>query len=108
MILLVSRFLLRKKFIGITIWPFIILRDPQLKKDATFLNHERIHLRQQVEMFVLPFYIWYVLEFLTRLIQFKNKNEAYRNISFEREAYINEKDLNYLKKRPFWRFVKFI
>jgi hypothetical protein len=93
---------------GITIWPFIILRDYKLKDDSSFLNHEQIHLRQQIEMLVLPFYIWYVLEFFIRLLKYRNRNKAYRNISFEREAYENEKDPDYLKKRSFWRFVKFM
>ena len=108
MIVLVNRFLLRKKFTGMAIWPFIILRTKKLKEDKVFLNHERIHLRQQIEMLVVLFYIWYILEFLIRLVQYKNRFKAYRNISFEREAYGKEKDLNYLKKRPFWRFVGFV
>lgn len=108
MIVLVNRFLLRKKFTGMAIWPFIILRTKKLKEDTTFLNHERIHLRQQIEMLIVPFYIWYLIEFLIRLFQYKNRYEAYRNISFEREAYSNEKDLDYLKKRRLWRFVEFI
>ena len=33
---------------------------------------------------------------------------AYKTISFEREAYAKEKDLNYLKSRPFWNFINFI
>jgi hypothetical protein len=33
---------------------------------------------------------------------------AYRNISFEREAYANEKDLDYLKRRSFFGFLKSI
>lgn len=32
------------------------------------LNHERIHTRQQIEMLVLPFYLWYIVEWLIRLI----------------------------------------
>ena len=108
MILLVNRFLVRKRFTGMTLWPFIIVRDKQLKQDEVFLNHECIHLRQQLELLIIPFYIWYITEFLIRLVQYKNRNLAYRNISFEREAYSNEKDLNYLKMRSFWRFVKFV
>ena len=37
-----------------------------------------------------------------------NINEAYHAISFEREAYKNEKDLDYLKKRSFWSFLRYI
>jgi hypothetical protein len=108
MIVLVNRFLLRKKFAGITLWPFIILKDKQLKEDVVFINHERIHLKQQLELLVLLFYVWYIIEFIIRLFQYKNRFKAYKNISFEREAYGNQKDLNYLKKRSFWKFVKYI
>ena len=108
MLVLVNHFLLRKKFTGMAVWPFIIVRNKQLKQDAVFLNHERIHLRQQVEMLVILFFIWYFLEFLVRLVQFRDRHLAYINISFEKEAYANEKDLDYLKKRSFWRFVKYL
>jgi hypothetical protein len=108
MIVLVNRFLLRKNFSGITLWPFLILKKKSLKKDLVFLNHERIHFRQQVELLVIPFYLWYALEFIVRLIQYKSRYQAYRNISFEREAYSNEKDLDYLEKRSFWRFRIYI
>ena len=108
MIVWVNRFLLRKKFLGIALWPFIIIRKKELLNDAEFLNHEKIHLRQQAEMFVVFFYVWYVLEFLVRWLQYKNRYEAYKNISFEREAYTHEKDLNYLKKRSFFGFTNFL
>ena len=108
MILLVNRFLLRKKFNGITLWPFIILRHHRLKEDREFLNHEKIHLRKQLECLIVFFYIWYVLEFFLRWYQYKNRFMAYRNISFEREAYANEKDLDYLKARSFWRFLYYV
>jgi hypothetical protein len=38
----------------------------------------------------------------------KDRNLAYRNISFEKEAYLNEKDPDYLKKRSFWAFKKYL
>jgi hypothetical protein len=37
-----------------------------------------------------------------------NINEAYHAISFEREPYKNEKDLDYLKKKSFWSFLRYI
>tara|TARA_R110000787_G_scaffold282235_1_gene394003 strand:+ start:5270 stop:5653 length:384 start_codon:yes stop_codon:yes gene_type:complete len=105
MIVLVNRWFLGKKFNGISIWPFILIRSKEYKKDAFFINHEKIHLRQQLELLIIPFYIWYGLEFLIRLAIYKDRYQAYRNISFEREAYKNEKDLDYLKRRSFWEFV---
>ena len=108
MIIIVSRFLLRKKFSGMAIWPFIILRDKKLRTESIFINHERIHLRQQAEFLLVFFYLWYGIEYLLRLIQYKNRNLAYRNISFELEAYEHEKDLQYLEQRPFWRFLHYL
>ena len=62
-------------------------------------NHENIHTRQMIEMLFIFFYIWYGIEWLIRLIQYKNGHTAYRNISFEKEAYKFEGYLSYLKER---------
>ena len=107
MILIVFKYLTPRGFRGITIFPFVIFTHAEDKENIVVVNHERIHIRQQLELLILPFYIWYFIEFFIRLIQFKNKSQAYRNISFEREAYANEKDLEYLKSRSFWRFLKY-
>ena len=66
------------------------------------LRHERIHSRQMLEMLVVGFYLWYLLEWLVRLPM---KGNAYHNISFEREAYANEAQPDYLTHRPLfaWR-----
>ena len=108
MLFIVNKYLFRRRFVGLTLWPFIIMKQADLKKDVIFINHERIHLRQQLEMLVLPFFIWYVVEYLIRLIQYRNSYTAYRNISFEREAYQNENDLYYLEERSLWSFIKFL
>jgi len=63
------------------------------------LNHERIHSAQIKEMKYIFFYLWYVVEWVIRLFMSGN---AYRNISFEREAYDNQSDMDYLSNRsPF-------
>jgi len=103
-----SKYIVPKGYLGITIFPFVILRHNSLKQDSALINHERIHLKQQLELLVLPFFIIYSFEFLIRLFQYKSWHLAYRNISFEREAYANEKDLNYLKSRSFWDFIKYL
>jgi hypothetical protein len=108
MILLVTKYLIPKGFRGLTVYPFVFLKNSEDKKNAFLINHEKIHLKQQLELLILPFFIWYGLEFLFRWFQFKNWSDAYRNICFEKEAYQNEKDLNYLKKRSFWMFLKFV
>ena len=106
MLIIVSRYLIPKGFRGFTFFPFVFLKYRKDTDNEVLLNHEKIHIKQQLEMLVVPFFIWYFLEFLYRLIQFRNRNIAYINISFEREAYENEKDLNYIQSRPFWRFLK--
>jgi hypothetical protein len=108
MFLIVTKYLIPKGYRGLTIFPFVIVKYSVDKKNTVFLNHERIHLRQQLELLIFPFFIWYFLEFFLRLIQYKNIDLAYRNISFEREAYANEKNLNYLKKRFFCKFLKYV
>ena len=107
MILIVFKYLTPRGFRGLTFFPFVFLMNKEDVLDKVFVNHEKIHLRQQLELLVLPFYVWYVIEFLIRWIMTKDKNVAYRNISFEKEAYTNEKDLNYLKSRSFWKFLNY-
>lgn len=82
---------------AIAIFPFIFASE-DIKITEDLLNHERIHLRQQLEMLVIPFYIVYLIEFYTK---------GYRNISFEKEAYQNEQNLNYLKTRRLYSFLKY-
>lgn len=104
---MVSKYIVPKGYVGITIYPFVFLKYKALKKDAVLLNHEKIHLKQQLELLIIPFYLLYLIEFFVRLVQYKNMYAAYKNISFEREAYVNEKDLDYLKTRPFYTFVSY-
>ncbi|WP_452221374.1 hypothetical protein [Lacinutrix salivirga] len=106
--ILFSKYIVPKGYVGITIFPFVFLKSKTLKNDMVLINHEKIHLRQQIEFLVFPFYILYVLEFIIRLFQYKNWHLAYKNISFEREAYKNEANFNYLQKRPFWNFLNYM
>lgn len=108
MILLVRPKWLRKNFNGMTLWPFVVVKHQTLCEDKIFLNHESIHLQQQLEMIIIFFYLWYGLEFLVRWAKCGNKNQAYRNISFEQEAYMQERNFLYLKQRTFWAFLKYV
>ncbi len=108
MFVIVSKYLIPKGFRGITLFPFILVSNSELKQDAVTVNHEKIHIRQQLELLIILFFIWYGLEFLIRWMGCRDKNDAYRNLSFEREAYAKEKDLGYLKQRPFWKFLRYL
>ena len=105
--IIISKYLVPKGYIGITIFPFMVLKYEALRVKDVLINHEKIHLRQQIELLIIPFFLIYVFEFLIRLIKYRNWDLAYRNISFEREAYRNEKDLDYLKSRPFLNFLNY-
>ena len=93
---------------AITIFPFIFLIDSKLKKNKILLNHERIHIRQQLELLIIPFYIWYLIQFLIKLAKYKSRNIAYLNISFEKEAYQNEHNFSYLKSKKIYSFLKYL
>ncbi|HJD86207.1 MULTISPECIES: hypothetical protein [Empedobacter] len=108
MFVVVLNRLFRKNFIGITIFPFIFLRDKKLKNDTVLINHETIHIIQQLELLVVFFYPFYLIEYMIRLVQYRDQHKAYRNISFEREAYANDHNLNYLKERKFYSFLKYL
>jgi len=70
------------------------------------INHEAIHTAQMKEMLYIFFYIWYAIEYLIKLFKHRDTSLAYKNISFEREAYYNMDDFNYIKNKSFWAFTK--
>ncbi|WP_345189475.1 hypothetical protein [Algibacter agarivorans] len=104
----ISKYLVPKGYTGMTIFPFVFLKSKPLKANRVLINHEKIHLRQQIELLIIPFYVCYIFEFLIRLIQYKKWHKAYKNISFEREAYFNENNLEYINNRPLWAFLKYL
>ncbi|MDY7394428.1 hypothetical protein UMM65_04185 [Aureibaculum sp. 2210JD6-5] len=106
--ILFSRFLIPKNYTGLAIYPFIFLKNRSLSNNWVLINHERIHLKQQLELLWVFFFIWYTLEFLFHLIRLRNWTAAYKNISFEKEAYENEGNPNYLNERKFWSFINYL
>ena len=90
---------------AITIWPFVFARKELTKIDEM---HEGIHLRQQAELLVIPFFILYVLEWAVRLIIYRDGREAYRNISFEQEAYMHQSDISYPDDRRHYAWAAYI
>jgi len=106
--IIVFPYILTRSFVAVTIFPFIILKRKEYKDDFVLINHEKIHLKQQIELLWLPFFIWFFIEYLFRLIQYKNFYLAYKNISFEREAYEKEHHVDYLATRPHYAFIKYL
>lgn len=92
---------------AITLYPFVLVRTNTRLRSA-LIRHEKIHLKQQLEMLVLPFFLFYIAEYWIRRFYYKNHYLAYKNISFEREAYENEKDPLYLKNRKVYSWLKYL
>lgn len=87
-----------KGFKAINLFGILFVRKGCIMKDID-INHEAIHTAQMKELLYIPFYIIYFIEWIIKLIQIGNFYFAYRCISFEVEAYSNQNDLQYLKKR---------
>ena len=91
-----------KGFLAINLFGLLFCKK-DTKINDVIANHESIHTAQMKEMLYIPFYLWYVTEWLVKLLF---KGNAYRNISFEREAYGNQYNLNYLKERKHYSWIK--
>lgn len=98
-----------KGFLAMALWPFVFVRKDARRLKCDDVNHEKIHGCQQIEMLLVFFLLWYVFEWLIRLCQYKgNGMEAYKNISFEREAYCNQSDPFYLNNRKLFSWIKYM
>ncbi len=91
---------------GITLAPFGIYIKEQYLEDKEMVQHESIHWKQQMEMGIIFFYLWYFLEWLIKLIL--PPKGAYMDISFEREAYRYESYKGYLETRKHYKWFKYI
>lgn len=102
-----NKYIPTKNFKAINLFGLILARTEYGKLTKEEENHEAIHTAQAIELLFIFFYIFYLIEWIFRLIQYRNRLNAYYNISFEREAYSNQKNLNYLKQRRFFSFRKY-
>ena len=96
-----------KGFSAINLFGIIIGRKDICKLTKYDINHERIHTYQMIELLWVFFYLFYILEWLFRVVQYRGFLKGYYNISFEREAYKHGNDLEYLKNRKCFAFVKY-
>nr|DAU75425.1 MAG TPA: hypothetical protein [Caudoviricetes sp.] len=71
-------------FAAINLFGVIFARKEYRQLSETTVNHEAIHTEQMKELLYVGFYLCYLVEWVVRLFM---KGNAYRNISFEREAY---------------------
>lgn len=90
------------------LFPFILIKRRQDFLNPQLVRHEKIHIKQQLELLVLPFYVIYLLNYFINLVIYFNHHKAYRNIIFEKEAYQKDKDAGYLSERKSWAFMKYL
>lgn len=96
-----------KGFKAINLFGVLFVRKEAVLSEAD-INHEAIHTEQMKEMLYVGFYLWYAVEWLVRLVQHRDAHTAYRNVSFEREAYANQADLEYLQQRKRWSWTCYL
>ena len=122
----INKFIPFPNFRAINLFGVLFVRGARPLTGVT-LNHESIHSAQIAEVMIasVPFglllwlltnvwlglflviasyYLWYVIEWLIRL----SKGNAYKNISFEREAYANENYSDYLNERKPFSFLEYL
>lgn len=116
----------------IAILPFIFARKSAKWLKDYVLNHETIHLRQQLEVLIASavilaalilifgwswwwmltslfvYYAGYGIDYAIRYVAYGSPHEAYRNIAVEQEAYLNERDMTYLNQRKPFVWVKYL
>ena len=71
-------------------------------------NHETIHYVQQKEMLFIFQWLAYGAFWLVNFIRSGNGAEAYYKNPFEEEAYENDSNLEYLKNRKPYAWIKYI
>lgn len=132
MIKVYNIFILAKGFRCLTVWPFVFVRlEERRNYGERDERHEGVHGEQQKEMLMcgcavgtvmalcglgwwsllaLPlFFWWYLAEWLVRLVLYRfDATSAYRNISFEQEAFMNQLDREYLPRRRSFAWTRYL
>lgn len=107
-------------YVAMTIGPFIFTKRKELNEET--IRHESIHWEQEKETLIVGFYLLYALMFVWEFLrclfdsqhgrteagswQNSTWKRAYLGILFEREAYANEKNEDYLNNRRHYAWIK--
>lgn len=128
----IAKHLLFASYTTITLFAWVFTKWSEKEARQSTINHECVHARQWIELAIasglliwlgmllfgysawwlllsaMTFYIWYVLEFVVKWFygSIMGNYNAYKNISFEREARLSEKDNNYLENSGYFGWLK--
>ena len=101
------RLIFTKDVIATCLAPWgIYFRDEETMENIYILRHEKIHWKQQCEMIIIFWYLWYFLEWLIKYLT--PPVGAYEDISMEREANAFMYDPTYLITRKHYAWFKYI
>ncbi|HKG06757.1 MAG TPA: hypothetical protein VKB19_09890, partial [Pedobacter sp.] len=92
---------------AMALYPFMLFKNRYLVNEPSLIRHEKIHFKQQIELLIIPFYVLYLLHYLINLIKYRNRHLAYLNICFEKEAYANDQDVDYLRRRKRYAWINY-
>lgn len=102
--------LVTEKFVAINLFGILFVRKEY--KDhpdnsrwwKSVINHELIHTEQIKECWYIGFYILYLIAWIFRIITAPWET-AYKDISFEQEAWRNEDNFDYLLTRQPYNWI---
>jgi hypothetical protein len=97
------------------IFPLIILckkykkithNSSQYNRKQQIINHERIHLTQVAECLFAFWYLIYFGHYIILRLKGLSHWEAYKNICFEKEAYMYDSNTEYLNNRKLFAWLR--
>lgn len=84
-----------KGFVGINLFGVLFVRKEfRGNLPVDLIQHEQVHTEQMKRDGYLYFYCRYLYEYIRNLCKYKDSRTAYYNVSYEIEAYNNNK-VNY-------------
>ena len=87
---------------AITIGPLVFSRA---EMSEVTKNHETIHCQQYIETCIIGFIFLYYLFYAINFIRYRDGELAYYMIPFEKEAYDNDNNLEYLETRKRYSWI---
>jgi len=90
---------------AITIGPLVFSRG---KISPTTRRHETIHWQQYIETFILGFLFLYFGFYIVSLLRGLRGKDAYMEIPFEKEAYGNQANEDYLENRKRYAWLSHV
>jgi hypothetical protein len=92
---------------SVTIAPFgIYSKNHNNNNNKIRINKSKIRWAQQIEMYIIFYYLWYFIEWTMRIPT--DKINSFKNLSMEKEVDLNMNNLEYLKTRKRFAWTKYL